>query len=157
MKPGMGWPIGVGVILGATVVLNLVVMRVANSDPSFAIEPDYYRRAVQFDSTMASERRNVALHWSATAMMTEGHDGTDRLLTVTLLDRAGQPVRGATVHVGALFNARANDVRSATLVEAAPGRYNGHIAVTYAGQWEVRVDAVRGADRFTASTRTDVR
>ena len=28
-------------------------MRIANDDPSFAIEPDYYRKAVTWDSTLA--------------------------------------------------------------------------------------------------------
>ena len=41
MKPGAGWPIGIALVLCATVVGNLVMMRVAGSDPSMAIEPDY--------------------------------------------------------------------------------------------------------------------
>ena len=45
MKPGAGWPIGIAIVLAATVVGNLVMMRVAGDDPSMAIEPDYYRKA----------------------------------------------------------------------------------------------------------------
>ena len=67
MKPGMGWPIGVTVILGATIAVNLWVMKIANSDPSFAIEPDYYRKAVHYDSTMAQQRLNASLGWGVEA------------------------------------------------------------------------------------------
>ena len=49
----MGWPIGVATILASTVVANIIVMQIANDDPSFAVEPDYYRKAVNFDATMA--------------------------------------------------------------------------------------------------------
>ena len=156
MKPGMGWPIGVAVILGATVVGNLVMMKVANGDPSFAIEPNYYQKAVQFDSTLAEERRSATLGWSATSTIVAGGTGKMRIVTVHLLDAQQQPVQGATVTITALFNARANDVLSATLRESAPGQYEAPLKARYPGQWEVRVDAVRGTDHFVASTRTDV-
>lgn len=156
MKPGMGWPIGVAVILGATVVGNLVMMKVANGDPSFAIEPNYYQKAVQFDSTMAEAKRSAALGWSATSTIVASGAANAHTVTVHLLDAQLQPVQGATVTITALFNARANDVLSATLHESAPGLYEASLAARYPGQWEVRVDAVRGTDHFVESTRTDV-
>lgn len=154
MKPGMGWPIGVAVILGVTVVANIVVMRVANSDPSFAIEPDYYRKAVAFDSTIAEERRSLTLGWSAVSTITRDSAGGAPVLAVVLRDTAGQPVVGAVVKVTALANARANDVLAATLRESSPGRYESTLAANFAGEWEVRVDAVRGQNHFVVSTRT---
>jgi hypothetical protein len=56
--------------------------------------------------------------------------------------------------VNARFNARANDILRAELVERSPGTYVGPLAIGHAGEWEVRVEAVRGAERFVASTRT---
>ena len=156
MKPGMGWPIGVVVILGATVIANIVVMRVANNDPSFAIEPDYYQKAVAFDSTIAEERRSVALGWTATSTIVASDTAGRPTLTVTIADARRQPVQGATVTVTALANARANEILSAALREVAPGRYQGALAARFAGQWEVRIDAVRGSEHFVVSTRTDV-
>ena len=156
MKPGMGWPIGVAVILGATVIANLVVMRIATSDPSFTIEPDYYKKAVAFDSTIAEERRSATLGWTATSTIVASDTAGRPTLTVTLLDAQGQPVTGATMTVVALANIRANDLVSVSLHEVAPGRYQSTLAARIAGQWEVRVDAVRGAEHFVVSTRTDV-
>jgi len=156
MKPGMAWPIGIVVILTVFVAANLAVMRLANSDPSFAIEPDYYSKAVAFDSTMAIERRSAALGWTASAVVAPAAGTRQAAVRVTLADAARQPVRGASVSITARYNARANDVLSATLREDAPGEYDAPLAVGHAGQWEVRIDAVRGAEHFTASTRTDV-
>lgn len=156
MKKGMGWPIGVAVILGATVVANLVVMRLANNDPAFAIEPDYYKKAVAFDSTFAEERRSLELGWTATSTLASSTRAGESTLTVALDDAQHQPVSGATVTVVALANARANDRLTASLREVTPGRYESTIAARFAGQWEIRIDAVRGAEHFVASTRTDV-
>lgn len=156
MKKGIGWPIGVAMILGATVAANLVVMRLANDDPAFAIEPDYYKKAVAFDSTLAEERRSLDLGWTAMSSLAKSVRDGESTLTVTLVDAHQQPVSGATVTVVALANARANDRLTASLQEVAPGRYQTDLAVHFAGQWEVRVDAVRGAEHFFASTRTDV-
>ena len=156
MKPGAGWPIGVAVILGATVMANIVVMRVATNDPSFAIEPDYYQKAVAFDSSIAGERRSLALGWSATSKIVENDSIGRPTLTVTLLDSQRQPVQGATMKAVALANVRANDLVSVSLTEVAPGEYAARLGARIRGQWEVRVDAVRGTDHFAASTRTDI-
>ncbi|MEK7402339.1 MAG: FixH family protein [Gemmatimonadota bacterium] len=153
MKADLRWPVGITVLLAVFVVANLLVMRIAGTDPSFAIEPDYYQKAVAFDSTMALERQSAALRWTVTSAIVR--DSSGATLTVTLTDALGQPVTGASVTASARFNARANDVLSAALREAGPGRYLAPLDVRHAGQWEVRVDATRGPQRFLASTRTE--
>ncbi|CAN5862537.1 FixH family protein [soil metagenome] len=155
MKPGAGWPIGIVVILVVFVVGNLVMMRIANDDPAMAVEPDYYQKAVAFDSTMAVARRSAALGWSAQTTIVARDSAPGATVRVRLSDAAHQPVEGAVMTIDARFNARANDIITDTLVERAPGEYLASLAVTHAGQWEVRVTVTRGASRFTASTRAD--
>jgi nitrogen fixation protein FixH len=152
----MGWQIVVTVILGVTIVANIVVMRIASSDPAFAIEPDYYKKAVAFDSTMATERRSLDLGWTATSVFASSDSGGQRTLTVTIVDAQQLPVQGATVTIVALANARANDLLSAALREVSPGHYQSALAARFAGQWEVRIDAVRGGQHFVTSTRANV-
>ena len=152
MKRPHAWPVGITVLLVVFAAGNLMMMRVAADDPAFAIEPDYYRRAVGFDSTMEQERRSAALRWTAMTHLSRG-DGSGSV-AVMLSDSAGKPVAGAKVKVDARFNARANDILKAELVERSPGTYVGPLAVGHAGEWEVRIEAVRGIDRFVASTRT---
>ena len=156
MKAGMGWPIGIVVILGATVAANLVVMKIANGDQAFAIEPDYYKKAVAFDSTMAAEQRSNALGWKAAATLVAGDTAGRPQLTVTIRDAQQQPVRGATVNISAMANARANNILTSVLVETAPGVYAQSLPARFAGQWEVRVNAARGSEHFVASMRTDL-
>jgi nitrogen fixation protein FixH len=117
-------------------------MYLANDDPAFAIEPDYYRKAVAFDSTLSTARRSATLGWSASTAIVREDSGAS--VTVTLADADRRPVAGASVTIDARFNARANDVLDVALQERAPGQYAGQLDVRHAGQWEVRVDAVRG-------------
>jgi nitrogen fixation protein FixH len=153
MKPGIGWPIGVAVLLGATVIVNLWVMQIANADPAFAVEPDYYRKAVNYDSTIAQQRQNVTLGWAVDTRIGPIGDGRHTTLTVTLRDATTQPLTGARVAVMTRYNARANDTLTAVLTEAAPGQYETTLPIAHPGEWEVRVDATQNGARFEASTR----
>lgn len=153
MKPGVLWPMGITAILCSTIAANLFVMRLANDDPAFAVEPDYYRKAVQYDSTMAQERRNLALGWQVTAdfepITPDGPTG----VRVDIHDAAGHPVTSATVAVMARFNARANDTLTTGLVERVPGEYAADLPIRTPGEWEVRIDVVRDDARFSARRR----
>jgi len=154
MKPGMGWPIGIVAILVTTMTANIVMMRVAGNDPSFAVEPDYYRKAVNHDSTMAQARMNSALGWSATAAIAFDGAGTP-ILSVRLVDSAGSLVEDAHLSAVAMFVGRANETDSVALAPGADGSYTARLSRAYAGQWEVRVEARKEADRFTATVRTE--
>ncbi len=152
-RTGWGWPVGITLLLTAFVGGNLYMMRVASDDPAFAIEPDYYRKAVDFDSTMALEQRSALLHWTATAAIERGAGRP--MVVVALADSLKQPVSSAHVTVRARFNARANDVLSDTLAESAPGRYASQLDVRHAGEWELQIDARRGVEHFLTSVRAE--
>jgi len=156
MKPGMGWPIGITAVLAITVIGNLVMMRIANDDPSMAIEPDYYKKAVAFDSTLADARRSNALGWTAASTIEPIVEGQRTRVRVRLTDARGAVISDATVHVVALFNARANDLQSAPLVFNQDSSYSAPLSISFPGQWEVRVDAVRGSDHFVTTSRVEV-
>ncbi len=154
MKRGIGWPIGVVAILAATVGLNFWVFRVANDDPSFAIEPDYYQKAVHWDSTMAQQRENLVLGWhlAPTLGTFTARDGAR--LQVTLTDASGASIADATVRVAAFYNARANDIIDTTLRADSSG-YVATLPVHHGGVWELRFDVIRGATRFTSTSRVE--
>jgi len=153
MKPGMGWPIGITAILGATVVANLVMMRVANNDPSFAVEPDYYKKAVFYDSTMAQTHRNLDLGWGVQTFADSIVPGKPTRLRVVLRDEKALPLLGARVEATVLFNARANDLTTATLTDEGAGVYAATLPINTPGEWEIRVNATRDTSHFTASRR----
>ncbi|MEO7360161.1 MAG: FixH family protein, partial [Gemmatimonadaceae bacterium] len=159
MKPGMAWPIGITAILATSVIGNLIMMRVANNDPSFAIEDNYYQRAVDFDTTMQQQRRSDALGWTATVAI-DGVRGGAGLLRVQLSDSSALPITADSVIAVAFFNARANERARLILTHEpidSPGAYQHAIAVAHPGQWEVQIGAWRGHEHFVLSTRVEVK
>lgn len=151
------WPAIIITVLLGNVTLGIVLMRVANSDPHFAIEPDYYRRAVGWDTTQAQARQNVALGWQVHPIL-GAVGGGDVPLTLTLTDAAGAPLDGASVSVEALAVAHANEVLVANLLPTGvAGTYTAALPVAREGLWEFRVVAIRGEARLTAQLRFDAR
>ena len=136
--------------------LNLYFMSWAISDPSFAVEPDYYAKAVAWDAHQAQARDNAELGWSLTLDVAPADPGTGSARVVaSLIDRDGLPVRGLTVGLEAFHNARASQVVKATLAETAEHGYAADVAVSRPGFWEFRVIAARGTERFTAIVNQD--
>lgn len=150
------WPVGLAVLLAAGVGTNVAFMIVAASDPSFAVEPDYYRKALAWDETMAQEVRNRSLGWQLDAAATPGTRRGHLTLSASIVDVAGAPLTGATVRVEALHGARAWQVIEASLPEVAPGRYAAELPLRRAGLWELRFRVVRGAEVFTRRLEEDL-
>jgi hypothetical protein len=155
MKSALRWPIGISLVLASVVALNIWVAIKAGSDQSFAIEPDYYRKAVAWDSAMAQDRANLKLRWHITAVLSPViHDTAT--LRASITDASGVPVSGADVRVTAMFNARANEAVSMRLAPAASdSAYEAVLAVAHRGVWELRFLVTRGDERFTINTRVE--
>lgn len=150
-----GWPVAVALVLAASAGSNIWVMFVAKADPAFAVEPDYYAKAVGWDARMAQERLNSALGWRATASLTLARPGVPGLITVHLTDAAGRPVTGATLSVEAMHNARASQRYEAALQPRNHGDYAAPLDAHRPGAWEVRLAATRGEEHFTNILRID--
>ena len=156
MKRGMWWPISLAGVLATTVAANIWVAVIANDDPSFAIEPDYYRKAVDWDRRMAQEARNAELGWGATASLEPQRGGHARLVA-RITDREGRPLTGATVTVEAFASARANRMATVTLTpETTPGAYAATLDGARPGLWELRLRVVRGEQVFTRTLDQDL-
>lgn len=156
MKRGFMWPVSVAGILSLTIGANVWLVRVANSDPSFAIEENYYQRGVHWDDELAQRARNVALGWrlTTTARPIEAGRGAD--VRIALSDSGVVPIVGASVVVRAVHVGRAGNPVVVTLVPGTPGEYSARVPIERAGLWELRIDIQRGSDRFTATERLDV-
>jgi hypothetical protein len=146
------WPLGLGLVLFLTVVANIVVYRLATRRDALAIEPDYYRQAVAWDSTQAVAARSRALGWRLTASL-GGIAGGRAPFAATLRDDAGAPVSGALVRVEVFAVARADERLDTTLAETAPGRYAVALPAVRAEWHEVRLTAGRAGDRFVVRLR----
>jgi nitrogen fixation protein FixH len=150
------WPTIIVASLASFVGLSLLLARVAERDRHFAVESDYYTKAVGWDSTMAQAGRNTALGWQVVPRLGAVRPGVSDTLVFELRDRFGAPIRDAEVSVEAMPVAYADQVVRANLrASAEPGRYAASVAMSRAGLWELRVSALRGSDRFTANLRID--
>jgi nitrogen fixation protein FixH len=155
MKRGAAWPIGVALALGGVVAGNIWVMRIASGDPSFAVEPEYYRRALAWDSIAAQARASSLLGWRVTAHLDPFTAGNGARLSVRLADSSGATIRGADITVDALFVARAAEIHTVSLAEDASGLYSAQLPVRFSGQWELRLRARRGGALYTTTSRIE--
>ncbi len=156
------WPGVVVVLLLWQVAMSTTVIVLAHSDPSVAVEPDYYRRALHWDDESAARRASEALGWrleltveaeqagtqSARSVDSPGGTGV-RLIRATLRDRDGRPVDGASMRILAFHYARASDRRQIELVGKGAGLYEATARLERPGRWEIRLTAQRGEQSFT--------
>lgn len=147
MKAEAVWPLAIASVLGVTVVANLWLWRAANEPGTGALEPDYYARALAWDSTQVEHSRSVALGWRAEAAFVQpARVGTE--LRVRMAQRDGSPLTGARVAVVGVHNLESEQPSSWALLERSPGEYVAAVSPAHGGRWELRVSATAGSDRF---------
>lgn len=144
---GMFWPWFVALLLAATAVAQGIMLYAATHDPTFSIEPDYYRKAVAWDSVMARERASAALGWRAVATMVPDGRGA-ATLRLSIADLAGAPVTGASATAVLVNNLDGDAHVTVSLTESSAGSYSAPVGKRRSGLWEVRLDARRGDGRF---------
>lgn len=151
----MLWAMAPAGLLGAMVAGLVVMAVIASNDPGFALERDYYAKAVSYDQEIAQREQNQKLGWRVEAK-SGAIDATGRAaLVVRVTDGAG-PIAGARVQVEALRNASASRVVEASLIEARPGEYRAELDLRRGGLWEFRLEILRSGERFTEVSRLDV-
>jgi nitrogen fixation protein FixH len=155
MKDIRKWPLLVTAALTFTVAANLVRFFAAGGDPNASVvEPDYYRKAVEWDSTMARRAASDRLGWSVEASIGGMVDGV-RLVTVLLRDSKGMGVEGASVNLSLIHNLEASKPAVLTLTPVEGGTYQGGVSAPRPGRWEVRVEARRGDENFLATLHAE--
>jgi nitrogen fixation protein FixH len=155
ISPAKRWPSIIVTVLVLQMAFGVWMARVAGNDPHHAVEPDYYARAVSWDSTMAQSRRDQALGWRASAEIVRS-EGRTATLRITITDSLGSAVTADAVRADALAISHAATITRVTL-SPDHGAYIGQIDSAAAGLWEMQLRAVRGADLFTAKLRAELR
>ena len=152
MKPGSWWPPIIAGALAFHIISSLVVVYVATSDPSYAVEDNYYQKAVAWDEKRAQDGVNADLGWLLEfSVEPPTRPGEQPGLEVTLLDAGGRPLAGAAVSVEAFHNARGDDIIREMLTDAGDGIYRASLPMRRNGRWELRFTVSRGEDTFTYS------
>lgn len=118
----------------------------ALSDPSFAVEPDYYAQGLDWDRTARQRVINEQLGWRI-----EVQPDTPGMLIVRVIDRDDRPINEASVECELFPNIHAADRRTLILQHGSSGCYSTPFEPSAQGSWRLRF-VVRGVgpSMFTA-------
>jgi hypothetical protein len=153
-RQGRFWAFVPVVLLVASVGGVGSLVAIAVRDPGFALEKNYYERAVHWDREREQVATNERLGYGVALSLRDATDGPE--LEVGITDRAGVPLPGAVVTVEAFANARSGERRVLRLVAGPDGLYRAPLGSARAGLWEFRIDVLAGSERFTRVVRADV-
>lgn len=154
---GAVWAWVPALLLGSMLLGLGVLAYVAIDDPHFALEPNYYDKAVHWDRTQSEARDSAALglQLTLTQPLALSADGSLELeLRVT--DRERVALSGAVVELEAFPNAYASRVERLRLNETSPGVYRARLGGRATGLWELRFGIATGGRHFYQSLRRDV-
>jgi hypothetical protein len=153
-QPGSYWAFVPAGLLAAMLVGLLTMATIAADDPSFAVERDYYKKAVAWDRELEQQGENARLARMVT-LETRSTPRRTAALALRISDASGTPLDGASVDLEAFPNARAGERQRLVFTETRPGAYVAELAVTRTGLWELRLIVTRGKERTTHVLRVD--
>lgn len=122
-------------------------------DASFAVEPDYYAKSLEWNATARQQTQNQTLGWSISISSIPGSVGSpnERVwLLVLAHDRAGAPLSEATLTAEAFPNARASERQTLVfLPTGSPGEYTCELKRGTLGTYRIRLCVQHKDDTFT--------
>jgi len=146
----------VGLLVASTVGVGSLAL-IAVRDPNFALESNYYEKALHWDRTQGQAADNQRLAYRvevAPRINADAHGNAT--ISVRIVDAGGRAAEGATVRGTAFANAFARDVTSLDLKPAGRGTYSATLNAKHLGLWEFRLIVQSGRDRITSTLRSDV-
>ena len=143
------WPLLLALVLLGQAGGVIAMVVVSGRDASFAIEPDYYEKALAWDETSRLRAASDSLGWTTESKLKSGVDGQE--LQITLRDRLGRPLEGAAVQVEFYHHVRAADRQTVQLSPRGEGAYAAAARMSRPGLWQLRIRADRGPDTLITS------
>jgi hypothetical protein len=156
-RGGAVWAWVPALLLGSMLLGLGVLAYIAIDDPHFALESNYYDKAVHWDRSQSEARDGAALglQLTLTKPLALAADGKLELeVRIVSGDRA--LIGPALVELEAFPNAYASRVERVTLSETSPGVYRARLRGHARGLWELRFTVTQGKLRFHQSLRRDV-
>jgi nitrogen fixation protein FixH len=142
------WPAFIFALIGLQLALGAITVYFATNDPSFAIEPDAYEKALNWDERAEARRASEALGWTCDLRVGQSDGLGDRYLFLTVTDRDGRPLESATVRGLAFHQARAAERFALEFRPVSPGLYRAKAALRRDGRWSVQLTVERDEDVF---------
>ncbi|GAB4382697.1 MAG: hypothetical protein Kow0022_00760 [Phycisphaerales bacterium] len=142
------WPALIVGLLTLNVIVVTITVIVATSDPSVAVEPNYYDKALAWDRERAERRDPAEDGYDVEIQLVPAADRLSSGQVVVSLRRLGQPVEHALLDATVFHYARSGDRQSITLTERAPGVYAADADLRRNGNWEVRLRLQADGQRY---------
>jgi nitrogen fixation protein FixH len=117
---------------------------------------DAYAKGLAFDAALAEARTRQALGWQVTVDYRDLGPGAGAL-SVTLADRAGNPLSGAELTGRLVRPTHGGYDHVIAFADRGGGRYSAEIAPPLLGQWELRLGAEHRGRAYRLSRRIHVR
>jgi len=158
-KRHLFWPVLITSLICLHVVSVVTMVIVATHDSSFAIEPDFYQKGLNYQQTIEQQHENARLGWSIQLDVSRPLSGSDlRNVTCRLCDRDAKPLEKAKIDLVAFAHLRAdaNHRHACVLLPQEPGSYVGTFAFADPGMWEFRLVVARGKDTFTSVVKQEI-
>jgi hypothetical protein len=143
-------------LLGGSFVGWFFMIRAAVTDPSAAIEPDYYRQASEIDHEKAILARSEQLGWLLHLESFRIEPSGGAKIALRFEDRSRAPLVDLDVTVLAFPNTRSADRQKLTLTLGSDGLYTTEIARPRVGLWELRVVARKNGEEFHQTLRPEL-
>ncbi|MBL8999414.1 MAG: FixH family protein, partial [Gemmatimonadetes bacterium] len=149
---GLFWPALILLLLAGNACIVAATIYLATSDGSFGVEPDYYRKAVEWDQSARLRRQGERLGWTVeSSLAPPSRAGEPGRLEVRLLGPQREAAErasldGAAVEFEVFAHARSADRQRGTLTDLGGGKYAGAVRIDRAGVWEVRLTIHRGSE-----------
>lgn len=153
-EPGAYWAFVPAGLLITMLAGLLTLATIAADDPSFAVESDYYKKAVSWDRELEQQGENARLARKVT-LETRSLPKQTVALALRVTDARGEPLDGAKVELEAFPNARAGQRQRLVFTEGLHGAYSAELPLTRTGLWELRLTVSRGEDRTTHVMRVE--
>ena len=146
----------VGLLVASTLGVGSLAV-IAARDPNFALEPNYYDKALHWErmQEQAVLNRRLAYRIELVPGIAVDARGNATLL-VRVADASGRAANEATVRAIAFANAFASERSTLELQRTESGLYSAPLIAPRLGLWEFRVIVTQGADHVTSTLRGDV-
>lgn len=155
-KSGLFWmlvPVG---LLVTSVSGWLVMVSIAVDDPGFAVEPDYYKKAANYDSVIEQRAENSRLSYAVELVSFVPKGEGSAQLVVSARGSDGAPLKEALVTADAFPVARSFDIQALTLRQGEAGVFQSNLERPRPGLWEVRVRVEVDGKVFTRTLRPEL-
>ena len=145
----LGW---IGLVLVVLAVNVTFVYLAISTNPGLVTE-DFYDRGQHYEQTLVSRLARDP-GWTMRADIPDDlMPGVPATIRVTLVDRAGQPVRPDQVTFFAYRPSDKGRDFSVPMVEEGPGRYAARVSFPLFGAWDGLIAVRQGADEVTSGER----